>query len=221
MPDNEDRQTGADELRRSRARVVAAGDAERRRIERELHDGPQQRLVALAVELQRARLLAEDASPELVELLDAIAADVRAALEELRELAERVYPPLLDGAALAATLRAALERMPVPVEVEAEPLGTLPELVATAAHLCCLDAVENAAAHAGAGARARVVLARDGDDFRFEVADDGVGFDPEKTPAGAGLTRISDRVVSLGGRVTVDSSDGHGTRLVATIPLGR
>ena len=155
MPNIEDLQRGVEELRLSRTRVVAAGDAERRRIERELHNGPQQRLVALAVELQRARLLAEDAEPELGELLEALTADVRTALGELRELAERVYPPLLDGAALAASLRAALARTPLPVEVEAEPLGRLPETVVADAYLCCLDAVENAAAHAGARARVR------------------------------------------------------------------
>lgn len=219
MPDLEELQTEEEELRASRARVVAAADDERRRIERELHDGPQQRLVALAVELQRARLLAEDGPTALAELLDALAADVRDALAELRQLAERIHPPLLEGAALTATLRAALARAAIPVEIEAEPLGRLPEAVATAVYLCCLDAVENAAAHAGPGARARVVLARDGDAVRFEVADDGAGFDPGATPAGAGLARIADRVAALGGRVTVESSVGHGTRLVATIPV--
>ena len=97
-------------MRRSRARAVAAADADRRRIERELHDGPQQRLVALAVELQRARLLAGDSPAELSELLEGLAEDVRAALEELRELAARIHPPLLVGHGLAASLRAAVVR---------------------------------------------------------------------------------------------------------------
>lgn len=221
MPDIDDLQRGVEELRRSRARVVAAGDAERRRIERELHDGPQQRLVALAVELQHARLLAEDAPAALVERLDAAAADVRAALTELRELAERVYLPLLEGSALTATLRAAVARTPVPVEVDAEALGPLSEPIAAAVYLCCLDAVENAAAHGGPDVGVRVVLRRDENGVRFEVADDGAGFDPAATAPGAGLARFADRVAALGGRVSVESSPGGGTRLAATIPLER
>lgn len=221
MPDSEDPQTGVEELRRSRAQVVAAADADRRRIERELHDGPQQRLVALAVELQRARLLAEDAPAALVELLDVLAADVRAALAELRELAERIHPPLLEGPALPATLRAAVARTPVPVGIDAEPLGSLSEPVAAAVYLCCLDAVENAAAHGGPDVRVRIVLRRDANGVRFEVSDDGGGFDPAATAPGAGLARLADRVTALGGRVSVESSLGGGTRLAATIPLER
>src|SRR5436305_1935069 len=151
-------EVGEEQLRRSRARVVVAADADRGRIERELHDGPLQRLVALAVELQRARLLARDSPPELSELLESIAADVRAALAELRELAARIHPPLLEGRGLAASLRAAVARAPIGVEIEAEPLGPLPEPVAAAVYLSCLDAVENALAHAGGDVHVRIVL---------------------------------------------------------------
>jgi signal transduction histidine kinase len=215
----EDLEVAEEGVRRSRARVVAAADAGRRQIERELHDGPQQRLVALSVELQRARLLVTDGPPELVALLEALLAEVRAALAELRELAERIYPPLLEGQALAAGLRAVAARASVQVEVEAKPLGSFPDAVAAAVHLCCVDAIENAVVHAGSDARVHVVLRRDADGVRFEVTDDGAGFDPAVTPQGAGLAQISDRVESLGGRLVVESSPGGGTRVTGLIPV--
>jgi signal transduction histidine kinase len=209
--------TREEELRRSRARVVAAADAERRRIERELHDGPLQRLVALAVELQRARLLAQDSPVELSELLEGLAADVKAALEELRELAARIHPPLLVGHGLAASIRAAVSRAPVAVEIDAEPLGTVPEPVAVAVYLSCLDALENAAAQ-GEDVHVRVVLRRNEDGLHFEVGDDGEGFEPATTAAGA---RTADRLSALEARLSVESAPGQGARLTAEIPLGR
>jgi signal transduction histidine kinase len=202
-----------EQLRRSRAGVVAAADADRRRIERELHDGPMQRLVALAVELQQARLLARnsDSPPELAELLAHLAEDVRAALAELRELAARIHPPLLVGHGLAASLRAAVAHAPVVVEIEGEPIGSLPEPVAVAIYLSCLEAVENAVAHGGDGAHVRVVLGHNEHGVWFAVADDGAGLDA------AGLARIADRLGALGGSLSVESP----TRLIAQIPLER
>jgi signal transduction histidine kinase len=217
----EELEAGEGHVRRSRARVVAAADADRRGIERELHDGPQQRLVALAVELQRARLLARDSPAELRELLDELAGDVRAALAELRELAARIHPPLLGGRGLAASLRAGIAREPVAVEIEAEPLGPLPEPLAAAVYLSCLDAVKNAAAHAGGGVHVRVVLRGNEDGVSFAVEDDGAGFDPATTTPGAGLARIADRVSALGGSSSVESSPGRGTRITAEIPRER
>jgi signal transduction histidine kinase len=206
-----------EQLRRSRAGVVAAADADRRRIERELHDGPMQRLVALAVELQQARLLARDSDspPELAELLEHLAEDVRAALAELRELAARIHPPLLVGHGLAASLRAAVAHAPVAVEIEGEPFGSLPEPVAVAIYLSCLEAVENAVAHGGDGAHVRVVLGHNEHGVRFAVANDGAGLDA------AGLARIADRLGALGGSVSVEPSSGRGTSLTAQIPLER
>jgi signal transduction histidine kinase len=206
-----------EELRRSRADVVAAGDADRRRIERDLHDGPQQRLVALAMELQRARLLARDfdSPAELAELLERLAEDVRAALAELRELAARIHPPLLVGHGLAASLRAAVA--PAVVETEGKPLGSLPESVAVAIYLSCLEAVESAVAHSGGDVQVRVVLRRDENGVQFTVAD-GSGFDAAAAP-GALLARIADRLGALGGRSEVESTPGRGTLLTARIPL--
>jgi signal transduction histidine kinase len=206
---------GEEELRRSRARVVAAGDADRQRIERELHDGPQQRLVALAMELQEARSLARDsaAPPQLAELLERRAADVRAALDELRELSARIHPPRLVGHGLAASVRSALSSAPVVVEVEGEPLGSLPEPVAVAVYLSCLDAVEDAAAHGGDGVHVHVLLGRSENGVQFTLADDGAGFD---SPC---VARIADRLEALGGRLQVESSSEGGTRLTAQVPL--
>jgi signal transduction histidine kinase len=186
----------------SRARVVAAADADRRRIERELHDGPQQRLIALAMELQRARLLARDsdAPAELSELLEGLAEDVRAALAELRELAAQIHPPLLVGHGLAASLRAALA--PAVVAVEGEPLGSLPEPVAVAVYLSCLDAVENARAGV------RVLLERDENGVHFTITEEGADFDHAR------VDRIADRVSALGGSLSLE-----GTRLTAQLPL--
>ena len=166
-------------------------------------------------------MLARDSPPELSELLESIAADVRAALAELRELAARIHPPLLEGRGLAASLRAAVARAPIGVEIEAEPLGPLPEPVAAAVYLSCLDAVENALAHAGGDVHVRIVLRPNDNGVKFEVADDGAGFDPAATAPGAGLARISDRLSVLGGRVSIESSPGRGTRLTAEIPLER
>jgi signal transduction histidine kinase len=199
----EELEAGEEQLRRSRARAVAAADADRRRIERELHDGPQQRLVALAVELQRARLLAGDSPAELSELLEGLAEDVRAALEELRELAARIHPPLLVGHGLAASLRAAVVRASVVVAI----------------YLSCLDAVENAVAQPGSGVHVRVVLGRNERGLHFAVTDDGAGFDAGTITADAVFARIADRVWTLGGSVSVESSPGRGTRLTAQIPL--
>jgi signal transduction histidine kinase len=206
----------SEELRRSRARVVAAADGDRRRIERELHDGPLQRLVALAAELQRARLLARGSPGELSELLEGLAADVRAALEELRELAARIHPPLLVGHGLVASVRAAVARAPIDVEIDGEGLGTVPERVAVAVYLSCLDAVEHAAAHGTDGVRVSVVLRPTESGLHFEVADDGEGFDLAATAAGA---RIAERLSALGARLSVESAPGRGTRLTAEIPL--
>jgi signal transduction histidine kinase len=193
-----------EQVRRSRAGVVAAADADRRRIERELHDGPQQRLVALAMELQQARLLARESDypAELSELIERLAADVRSALAELRELAARIHPPLLVGHGLAASLRPAVA--PAVVEVEGEPLGSLPDAAAVAVYLSCLDAVEHA------GADVRILLERNENGVHFTITGEGAGIDPAR------VDRIADRVSGLGGSLSFEA-----TRLTAEIPLER
>jgi signal transduction histidine kinase len=208
-----------EELRASRARVVAAADAERRRIERELHDGAQQHFVALAVNLQLARQLTDSDPAAVKPLLEEIARDVREALEEVRELAHGIYPPLLLDLGLVEALHAAASEAGVPTRVQAPDLDRYsPEIEATV-YFCCLEALDNAARHAGPGARATVRAWRERDALRFEVVDDGAGFEPDARPPGAGLTNMSDRLGALGGRLSIRSEPGQGTRVCGSIPL--
>ena len=196
-----------DALRASRARLVRADDDERRAIERDLHDGLQQQLVALGVNLQLAQLLVREEDGELRGLLEELAAGAREALDDARRLAARIHPSLLDGRGLVGALRAAAE---VPTVIEGSP-GELSPEVAAVVYLCCVEALRNVATHAGDGAQARVVLGRAGDAVLFEVADDGAGFD-----AGCectGLDRARVRAESLGGSLAVESEPGRGTRV--------
>jgi signal transduction histidine kinase len=209
------------ELRASRARVVAAADAERRRIERELHDGAQQHLIALLVNLQLARQLADDDPAAVKVLLDEIARDVREALEDVRQLAHGIYPPLLLDRGLAQALGALASAAGIPTRVEAAALDRqAPEIEATV-YFCCLEALRNAAQHAGAGARASVRAWHEQDSLRFDVIDDGAGFDPGTMQPGAGVAGMGDRLGALGGRLTIHSQPGQGVRVSGTIPVPR
>jgi signal transduction histidine kinase len=213
-------QMQADELRASRARVVAAADAERRRIERDLHDGAQQHLVALAVNLRLARELAESDPVGARAVLEELAGDVHEALEEIRDLAHGIYPPLLVDRGLSEGLRAAVARLPVRVRLETDAIGRYrPEVEATV-YFCCLEALQNVSKHAGRGTATLRVWEEQGG-LRFEVADDGAGFDPRVEPRGAGLTNMSDRLGALGGRLSVFSAPGDGTRVAGMIPSAR
>jgi signal transduction histidine kinase len=208
-----------DELRSSRARLVVAADAERRRIERDLHNGAQQHLAALVVNLQLARQLA-DADPAAAKtLLEEIGRDMREALEGVRELAHRVYPPLLLDRGVTEALAAAAAGAGIPTRVEAEALGRYAPEVEATVYFCCLEALKNAAEHAGAQARATVRAWREGSTLVFEVVDDGVGFEQSAKRTGTGLTNMSDRLGALGGRLTISSEFGRGTCVSGTIPV--
>ena len=143
----------ADALRESRARIVASGDAERRRVERNLHDGAQQHLVALAVNLRLAKDIIVDDPDAGLEMLDQLAGEVQETIQELRELAHGIYPPLLVDSGLVEALRAAANRSPLPVDVVAEGIGRYSAEVEAAVYFCCLEALQNAAKHAPDGAR--------------------------------------------------------------------
>jgi signal transduction histidine kinase len=208
-----------EELRASRARVVAAADAGRRRIERELHDGVQQHLVALIVNLQLARQLHDSDPPAAKALLEEIGSDLREALEAVRELAQSVYPPLLVDRGLAEALRAAASASGIPSRVEAADLGRYAPEVEATVYFCCVEALRNVAEHAGAGARATVRAWHEEGELRFEVADDGAGFEPVETPGGGGLGDVGDRLGARDGRLTITSEPGRGTRVVGAIPL--
>jgi signal transduction histidine kinase len=209
------------ELRESRARVVAAADAERRRIERDLHDGAQQDLVALAVNLQLARQLAHSDPAAVPALLGEIAADARRALEEVRDLAHGIYPSLLLDRGLAEALRAAAAAAGLPARVEAVHLERYAPDIEATVYFCCLEALRNAARHAGPGARATVRAWHEDDALRFEVVDDGAGFDPGEQPIGTGVTGMHDRVGAQGGELAITSHAGRGVRIAGTIPLRR
>jgi signal transduction histidine kinase len=214
-------QMQADELRASRARVVAAADAERRRIERDLHDGAQQHLVALAVNLKLARELAESDPVGARAELAKLAGDVHEALEEIRDLAHGIYPQLLVDRGLPDGLRAVVSRAPVPTRLEVGTIGRYPLDVEATVYFCCLEALQNVGKHAGRDVRATLRVWEEQDGLRFEVADDGAGFDPHIERRGAGLTNMSDRLGALGGRLSVVSAPGDGARVAGAIPLAR
>jgi signal transduction histidine kinase len=208
-----------EELRASRARVIAAADAERRRIERDLHDGAQQHFVALSVNLQLARQLADSDPAALTRLLEELGRDVRDALNEVRDLAHRIYPPLLLDRGLTEALREAASAVDIDARVEAAELDRYPPEIEATVYFCCLEALQNAARHAGRGARATVRVRHERGALRFEVADDGAGFEPDVRPPGAGLAGMSDRVGAVAGRLTIRSAPGRGTIVSGTIPM--
>ena len=173
----------ADELRASRARIVEATDTERRRIERDLHDGAQQHLVALAVSVRLARQIADTDPEQAKAMLDQIGLDLQEAVQELRNLAHGIYPPLLMDRGLPDALRAAAGRAALPTSVEAEDIGRYPQQVEAAVYFCCLEALQNAGKHAGEGSDATVTLREDEGALLFDVADDGAGFDARERRA--------------------------------------
>jgi signal transduction histidine kinase len=210
----------AEELRASRARIVAASDAARRQIERNLHDGAQQHLVALAVNLRLARQLAE-ADPETsTAMLDQLAHDLQEAVQQLRDLAHGIYPPLLMDRGLVEALQAAAGRAALPTDVEAEDLGRFSPDLEAAVYFCCMEALQNAGKHAGEGATATVKVWKEEGALLFEVADNGAGFDAgSRSHLGAGFTNMSDRVGAIGGSLKVQSAPGKGTKISGRIPV--
>jgi signal transduction histidine kinase len=206
-----------DEVRASRARIVEASDAERRRVERNLHDGAQQRLIALSLALRRARSqLPDDAGPALTSTLDAANEHLVAALAELRQLASGIHPVILTEAGLEPALRALARDSVVPVEVRTELPGRLPEAVEVAAYFIVAEALANVAKYAQAN-RVEVLAEVVDDELHIEVVDDGRGgADPTK---GTGLRGLADRVAALSGRLEVRSDAGHGTCIAARLPL--
>jgi signal transduction histidine kinase len=205
------------DLQASRARLVEATDTERRRIERDLHDGAQQQLVALRISLGLARQLVTSSPGEAAELIAQTERQAAGALEELRELARGIYPPLLADLGLRAALEAQARKAALPVTVEAPGLGRYPQKIEAAVYFCVLEALQNAAKYAQASA-ARVTLRPDGQWLAFTVEDDGRGFDPATTPRGTGLQGVADRLGALGGTADVTSAPGDGTRVTGRVP---
>ena len=211
-------QTQLEEVRASRARLVVAAEEERRRIERDLHDGAQQRLVAVTLALQQARQAANDGAelPELEARLAAAADELRGAITDLRELARGIHPALLEDEGLPAAVTALARRASLPVDTRFELAGRLPRHIEATAYFFVAEALTNATRHAHAN-RADVVIRADGDMLELVVEDDGVG--GADAARGTGLPGLADRVASVDGRLTIDSPAGGGTRIRAEIPV--
>jgi signal transduction histidine kinase len=208
------------ELKGARSQIVAAGDSERRRIERDLHDGAQQHLVALGIHLELAAEKAElEQQPAEAPALRELAAETEQALEQLRALTRGLSSGTLARRGLEASVRSAAYRSPVPTTVEAKGLREYPDEIALAVYFCCLEALQNVAKHAQ-GARSAHVELRDSDSvLSFSISDDGPGMSDRNARVGAGMINMRDRMTTVGGKLNVQSRTGHGTRVTGRIPL--
>jgi len=214
----EELRANLEELRASRQRLVTAQDGERRRLERNIHDGAQQQLVALAVKLHLSKqFLATD--PERANLmLEDVEREATSALEDLRDLARGIYPPLLADRGLAAALESQARKSLVPVVVESDGIGRYDRSIEAAVYFCVLEALQNVAKYAQAS-KAVVRLGEMAGELRFEVVDDGRGFDPAQASNGTGLQGMADRLSALGGNVEVYSEPGRGTTVLGRLPI--
>jgi signal transduction histidine kinase len=210
-----------DDLRDARARIIAAADAERRRIERDLHDGAQQHLVALSINLRLAQELVEGDPRAAHELLTEVQGQAADALATLRDLARGIYPPALADRGIAAALEAHLAKSHHASVLEVQPPGTharfAPEVEA-AVYFCVLEALQNCAKHAPEAAL-RVRLQVEADRVSFVVADDGQGFDPGLVRTGSGMRGMHDRMAAVGGNLDVQSAPGDGTTVAGSLPV--
>jgi signal transduction histidine kinase len=214
---NEELKVRFDELKAAQKRLVSAQDEGRRRLERNIHDGAQQQLVALAVKLKLADNLIERDTTKAHELLEQIQLETHAALEDLRDLARGIYPPLLADKGLPAALDAQGRKSGLPVTLRADGVGRYPQAVEAAVYFSCLEALQNVAKYAEAS-QIVITLADLGERISFTVADDGRGFDPSASRNGTGLQGIADRLGALEGRFDVTSSPGRGTTLEGSLP---
>ena len=207
-----------EEVRASRLRIIAAQNAERRRLERNLHDGAQQNLIALKIKLCLAAALAERDPAKAGELLQELQSDAQQTLESLRELARGLYPALLEQHGLVAALDAQARKAGIAVVVDAAGVRRYAQETEAAVYFSCLEALQNAAKHAKASGLRLRLCERNG---RLEVTitDDGVGFDPASRPRTGGLQNITDRIEAAGGSVQIRSAPGKGTTLTGWVPV--
>jgi signal transduction histidine kinase len=197
---------------------VEAGDAERRRIQRDLHDSAQQRLVALRIHLSLASEQFE--RPEQRATIEELGTEVDEALADLRNVANATYPPVLARLGVAAALRSVCRRAAIPVRVNDRGLERHTPQIEHAIYFVCLEAIQNASKHAGDGASVAVILGEDDSAATFVIEDDGIGFDLERAERGLGLSNMSDRVASVGGTLAIVASPGNGTRILGRLPVG-
>jgi signal transduction histidine kinase len=205
------------DLQASRERVLTAGERERRRLERDLHDGAQQRLMAIQVKLALAREHVED--EELGARLDEVAADAEVAVDELRALAHGIYPAVLVERGLPDALRSLATTAPIPVRFVAADVGRFSVSVEAALYFSALEAIQNAAKHAGADTSVEVRLEQHADALELEIEDDGVGFNPAGPTEGIGLMNMRDRIGAVGGTLRIVSSPSRGTLVSASVPV--
>jgi signal transduction histidine kinase len=207
-----------DEIRASRQRLVAARDEERRRLERNIHDGAQQQLVALAVKLRLAGQSLDRDEAAAAELLRQVRVDSADALENLSELARGIYPPLLADRGLIVALEAQARKSPVATSVSSEGIDRYPQEIEAAVYFCALEALNNVAKYSGAD-RTYVRVGSSNGELRFEVSDDGHGFDSAATRYGTGLQGMADRLDAVGGSLEIRSAPGSGTTVVGRVPV--
>ncbi len=204
------------ELRSSRRRLVEVADDERRQLERNLHDGAQQQLVGVAMRLRLLGVQHEATSGDVDQLLG----DLQSAIDELRDLAHGLYPPLLEARGLPEALGVAARRSPLTVTIDADGVERYEPQIETAVYFCTLEALQNATKYAGADAAIAVNLGDDGLSLSLAISDDGPGFDPASAGTGRGLRNMTDRVAAVDGDLAVDSSPGTGTTIRTVIPHG-
>lgn len=205
-----------EELKASRQRLVAAQNSARRRLERDLHDGAQQQLVALKVKLSLAQRLTTQ--EKVKQFLTQLQSEADETLQTLRDLARGIYPPLLADKGLPSALIAQANKSTLAVEIRAEGIGRYPQEVEAAVYFCCLEALQNVAKYAGP-CQVAVTLSADAGNLSFEVADTGTGFDYVTTSSGHGIQNMSDRMDALGGELQVTSEPGKGTRVKGIVPV--
>jgi signal transduction histidine kinase len=206
-----------EDLRESRRRIVATQDARAKQLERNIHDGAQQQLVALAVKLRLAEGLAERDPAKTRAMLNELQSEATSALEDLRDLAHGIYPPLLADKGLTSALVSQIRKAAIPVELEAS-IGRYPPETEAAVYFCCLEALQNVSKYANATHVAVRLSDREG--LTFEVSDNGSGFDPTSTGYGTGLQGMADRLDAIGGTLQVQSAPGEGTSVTGRVSVG-
>jgi signal transduction histidine kinase len=209
--------TSIGEVRDSRLRIVGAADDERRRIERDLHDGAQQHLVALRIKLAlMAERISSQSAAEAGRMHD-LESEVDAAIEEVRSFARAIYPPLLAERGLAEALRGAARGSPIPTTVEIPHLKRYPLQLEATVYFACLEGLQNAGKHARDASRITISVYENGE-LSFEVHDNGSGFDVARAPAGSGLTNVRDRLAAVGGTLDIESGPRVGTTFRGHVP---
>jgi signal transduction histidine kinase len=213
-----ERRRAAQALAESHARVAAAGTLERRRLEAELHDSAQNRLVALQIRMRLTQETAERASSDLAAEMEELIDEADLLVDQLRRIAHGASPPLLSTSGLVDALRAEALHSAIPVLIAAGEIGSSTPDVEVAVYLSCLESIQNAAKHAGRGASVRVELETENEQLAFSIHDTGRGFDRWRTAYGAGLTSVNDRIATIGGHVEIRTHPGRGTTVAGIVP---